>query len=294
MTVKNIEPLTVRPNAFCLPPETACEILSVLNEINEDYKIEFNKNNCKAKDTLAGFAQAFTVMTSQAFWHLGKFFDFDKDGRINDRVINHPTKDPLPIKLKKLKIDPFVCEKIAYYQEKIAPIRNQVLFNGHGEGSDIWSSFSEENFIEIIKFKQFSNVFLEAAKEGDVQIIRIIIDSDRLKNFNPFGLEKSFEKALEKGHLEIVRLLINTDLFHDFNLTFWALEFALEKGYTDIPQMLIDSIDSRDFQYLSLPDLVHVLDYASERNYLPIIQAIKATDLFKQLLKDFPEKFNKF
>jgi hypothetical protein len=358
MTVKNIEPLTIRPDAFCLPPETGCEILNVLNEINEDYKTEFNKNNCKAKETLAGFAQAFTVMATQALSHIGEFFVFEKDANVNDRVKNNPSQNPLIIKLKKLKIDPFLCEKIAYYQEKIAPIRNRVLFNEHGEAWDIWGSFSEDNEssnslnfifpkavafgdIQIIQIvlasdlitypdylhslclaggenhylktfraflysnhnkKQFFNdlsyydlsqVLVRASEEGDSEIIQEILHSDQFKKIANCELDRALIKSSEKGHSKIFQAFIDSGRFKDISTEYlsWAFSLASSWGHLEIVRGFINS---GRFNDISVHSIDEALKEASKFEHLVVIKAIKATDHFKQLLKEFPEKFNKF
>jgi hypothetical protein len=311
MTVKNIEPLKIRPDAFCLPPETGCEILNVLNEINKDFIAEFNNNNCKAKDTLAGFAQAFTVIMTQALSHIGEFFDFEKDEKIIDRVINHPSKDPLILNLKKLKIDPFLCETIAYYQEKIAPIRNRVLFfNECEKSSKIWMSFSENNLIEILNtlkinftffdgLFQLDHCFRHAADYEDIQIIRaLLVVANPLKKsqfFEPgFHSGLTFIGALDNatqcGHTKILSALIEICGFDVFYLT-RALHDASYDGHLKIVQMLINS---GHFLEISADAIDTALKEASSNEHSHIVQEIKATDHFKQLLKDFPEKFNKY
>jgi hypothetical protein len=292
MTVKHVDPLTIRPDAFCLPPETACEILNVLNEINEEFKAELNKNNCKAKDTLAGFAQVFMVITNQALNHIGDFFDFDKDDRINDRVINHPSQDSLILNLKKLKIDPFVCEKIAYYQEKIASIRNQVLFNEHGEASDIWRSFSEEILGELINnlfdnpfFEHNNNFFRLAIHLGDIQVIQTLRTNQNCIYFSRLSFIGSLDNEVKEGNTKMVQALIKFSNFNHFIFQ-RALSAASHYGNLEIVQMLIDS---GHFQDMSADDLGKALQIASEKNHLEIIQAIISTDHFIQLLKTFPE-----
>jgi hypothetical protein len=333
--IQNIEkPLIIHPDAFCLPPETGCEILIVLNKINEEYKAEFNKNNCKAKDTLAGFAQAFTVITSQALSQIGEFFDFEKDATINDRVIN-PSQDPLILNLKKLKIDPFVCEKIAYYQEKIATIRNDFLsiifHNTNRNSSDLWRYFSEKNLIEQLNTQCLSDVFRAAAEVGDIQIFRgiiEIIDGDKFNPISPDDLHFALRRSSLNNHLQILFTLINSRHFQkiviNINELKPILKNASDQGHSEIVQALINSnsfkdfnaddlgmalfyasesgylqivqafINSGRFQDISAFDLVEILECASKNRHLEIVQAIKATDRFKQLLKDFPEKFNKF
>jgi hypothetical protein len=276
-----------------MPPETACEILSVLNEINEEFKAELNKNNCKAKDTLAGFAQVFTNITNQALSHIGEFFDFEKDEKIIDRVINHPTKDPLLIKLKKLKIDPFVCEKLAYYQKNIATIRNTVIFNEHGESSDIWRSFSEENLIEKFNNLSLAKVFLKAAQEGDIQYFQTFMTLVDLQSLSPLLLGEALRFASDYGHLKMVQILINSCRFKDidnFNII-EAFQSAVSCNHLEIVQAFIDS---GRFQDISIDSVIYALQYASEYNFFHIVQAIKATDHFRQIQKSFPEEFNKF
>jgi serine/threonine-protein phosphatase 6 regulatory ankyrin repeat subunit B len=268
MVIKYIEPLTVRPDCFCLSPDTAIKILSILEEL-------------KQKERAPGFYQAFVTITNEALVHIKEFFPLESKEILT-------SQSPLIIRFKNHKTEPFLCEKLAYYQKKIASIRNKCLFGGDGKPSDVWGSFSEENLIGKLNPESLPEYFLKAAGQGDTQIIQTIINLNGFQDIiSSLCFRQALEESLTNGHLKIAQLLISTGFFPEISpdvINFnRILVEASKNGYLEIVQLLINS---GRFQDIVAIEVNVAFLFASANGHVEILKAFIQSGRFHEITSD--------
>lgn len=117
----------------------------------------------------------------------------------------------------------------------------------------------------------FNNVLLETVRQGDADIVKILLANPRLDITSEFCQNRALEIAARFGHTNIVKILLEDGRFDPLSYRNEPMCFAAKHGHIDIVKLLLDDgrADPRHSWH-------RVFMKARENNHKEIIDLIRA------------------
>ncbi len=120
--------------------------------------------------------------------------------------------------------------------------------------------------VNSLSSRDKEGILLSAAKHGDLEVVRVLVDSGISEEDRGWGLLN----AARNGHLEIVRILLNSKTSQQHRG--WALQFAAKNGKLETVRALLASGISEHHRGWAVMDAI-------ENGHLEIVRVLLASGI---------------